>query len=447
MLKFDNVLCLCKGEIVYFGPPHLIRDHFSKIGFAPPNNTNPADHLMTILNEDDIKIKAFLKGEDLSKQQVNKLFDERLDQFSSSYAVTEYTKAPASKEDMAVIKENHNSICFLMTWWYVIKRFLIFFVRDPLNLVTALIQYTVLTIFFVILFADITDYTVNTLAYIQDVNGFNFNITLIMSFGTLTASLEGIVPLMPNFLRDYDKRLYSPTIFYLVSSLIKIPFYLFLSGIMLIILVIVVNVDLGDDYEKLPPIYGLLALAQIAAGGFGDLLAVGLQNKELANQMFPLTIVPLMLVSGALGKVKDMLINMQALSFISFLKYCFQGISLVYYDDALVKKLVETCKIIPPGCDDASCAESRPFSEACNPRGTLDFIEDEVWINVVGLVALAIGTRVIAIIILNLLTIDRDIVYTPVPPESTFEKPFPRRKGMKIEFVEKEIDGNGKDKL
>lgn len=100
MLKFDNVLCLCKGEIVYFGPPHMIRDHFTQLGFAPPDNTNPADHLMAILNDDDIKIKAFLRGEDLTKQQVNDLFDERLDKFSSSYSVKEYTKKPASPEDM-----------------------------------------------------------------------------------------------------------------------------------------------------------------------------------------------------------------------------------------------------------------------------------------------------------------------------------------------------------
>ena len=71
LMKFDKVICMCRGEIVYYGSPENINVHFSQLGFEAPRNTNPAEHLMTILNEDDIKIKAFNEGKLLSNSEVN----------------------------------------------------------------------------------------------------------------------------------------------------------------------------------------------------------------------------------------------------------------------------------------------------------------------------------------------------------------------------------------
>ena len=74
MMKFDHVLCICKGEIVYYGPPKHIPDHFSSIGYAPPMLTNPADHLMTILNDDDIRIRALKENRQISNKEVQEEF-------------------------------------------------------------------------------------------------------------------------------------------------------------------------------------------------------------------------------------------------------------------------------------------------------------------------------------------------------------------------------------
>lgn len=74
LLKFDRIMCLCKGEIIYDGPPKDIPAYFESIGFAPPAHTNPADHLMSILNDDSIMIKAHEEGRKISKEEVAVLF-------------------------------------------------------------------------------------------------------------------------------------------------------------------------------------------------------------------------------------------------------------------------------------------------------------------------------------------------------------------------------------
>lgn len=42
---FDSVILLTKGEVAYFGPSKDILDHFGKLGYECPNDTNPADYL------------------------------------------------------------------------------------------------------------------------------------------------------------------------------------------------------------------------------------------------------------------------------------------------------------------------------------------------------------------------------------------------------------------
>lgn len=56
MSRFDRIMCLCEGKIVYDGPPSGLIQYFTQVGLPAPPLTNPTDHLMSILNDDDIKI-------------------------------------------------------------------------------------------------------------------------------------------------------------------------------------------------------------------------------------------------------------------------------------------------------------------------------------------------------------------------------------------------------
>jgi ABC-type multidrug transport system ATPase subunit len=87
MSRFDRILCLCEGKIVYDGPPEEIPGYFSAIGYPAPPLTNPADHLMSILNDDDIKIKALNNGQKITKDEVRMEFLHRLETFVKQFEI------------------------------------------------------------------------------------------------------------------------------------------------------------------------------------------------------------------------------------------------------------------------------------------------------------------------------------------------------------------------
>ncbi len=84
MEQFDQVICLCRGEIIYYGPPTEISPYFAEIGFNPPPLTNPADHLMAIIHEDDIKIQGLKEGKEIPEEEVQAKFKQRIELFVST---------------------------------------------------------------------------------------------------------------------------------------------------------------------------------------------------------------------------------------------------------------------------------------------------------------------------------------------------------------------------
>ena len=76
---FDRVIVMCKGNIVYDGPPEYIEYHFNSIGFQAPILTNPADHLMAVLNEDNILAQAHQAGLDMTREELKESFSKRVE--------------------------------------------------------------------------------------------------------------------------------------------------------------------------------------------------------------------------------------------------------------------------------------------------------------------------------------------------------------------------------
>lgn len=98
-----------------------------------------------------------------------------------------------------------------------------YFFRNPQAFVTKIIQMVAFSIFSIILYTNNRTPEVDTIGAIQDVGGMVFNITGTMAFGGIFGSILGILPLIGPFLREHEKRLYSPTLFYIISTLYHIP--------------------------------------------------------------------------------------------------------------------------------------------------------------------------------------------------------------------------------
>ena len=89
---------MCQGEIIYCGKPEDIPIHFGTLGYPVPPNTNPSDHLMSILNIDDIRIQDLEKGEKHTEKEVLDKFYERLSIFVAAFHKSEEIRSEQLEE-------------------------------------------------------------------------------------------------------------------------------------------------------------------------------------------------------------------------------------------------------------------------------------------------------------------------------------------------------------
>jgi hypothetical protein len=296
-----------------------------------------------------------------------------------------------------------------------------YFFRNPQAFATKVVQLIAFAFFSILLYTDIRKPETDTVGAIQDLGGLSFTVTGTMAFGGVFGSILGIIPLLGPFLREHEKRLYSPTMFYIISTLYHLPSQLFLCAIYQVSFFWIIDIKQG--WESFYKYYITFFMTYIAASGFGDILSIGIRDVTLINQAFPLVAVPLFMVSGFLGTVKEMVFYLVGFSYLSFFKFSFQAGVLIEFDDDRVAEFLNECTIRPTGCFDSSCSISTPGNPACNPLSNYDFIEDEFWLNIMYLGIHAIGFRIIAAFIFCMFTSDVPIPYEEFPPKDSFKDP------------------------
>ena len=470
--RFDKIICLCEGFIIYNGKPVFVEDfhhlddenfssklnkkdydskfdivsYFSAIGFAPAEHTNPADHIMNIVNDDDIRIASLTEGREITEDEVQVEFSNRLETLVKYYKgnnekIDEIP--PMSEPEWKNLKEDNRNISVIRNWFILLSRSLSYFFRNPAVLPAKFVQIVMFAGFSMLLFHKIEDPENNTSQAIQDRIGLVFSVVGTLGFGGVFASLFGIIPQLGPFYRDLEKRLYGASPFYLIVSMFHQPFQLILNMCYLLMMWWVVEFD--RSWETFFKYYLILYVEYFAASGFGDILSVALRDIGLVNQAFPLFVVPMFVVSGFLGVIKDAVFYLYWFSFVSFFRFGFQAGIYIEFDEETERRYKEVCTIIKPNCVE-NCVVKSPNAPQCDPFRTLDFNEEGFWRNTIILAALGVGYRIIALLVINYVMMDRQMKNSPLPNREEFEVPTKEgAKGKKIVFVD--LDDDQKEKF
>ncbi|KAJ1550775.1 hypothetical protein HK096_005089, partial [Nowakowskiella sp. JEL0078] len=56
--SFDKIILMADGKMVYYGVPKLASDYFSSLGYPCPAQYNPADHIMDIVQDQEVRKKV-----------------------------------------------------------------------------------------------------------------------------------------------------------------------------------------------------------------------------------------------------------------------------------------------------------------------------------------------------------------------------------------------------
>ncbi len=251
LAKFDRLICMCRGEIIFDGTPDHIIPHFAKIGYPVPPLTNPADHLMEIINEDDIRISAMNKGEEISEETVKARFQERIELFVRSCKtitpdpVCELDKpGPFSEAASKAHITSHPAANFC----HVLHRCLKIYFRNPQSFRTKIVQTLGFAFFAIILQSNTTDPKENTQQSILDKGGMAFNVTSTMCFAGVFANLYTFIPALPTFRRESQNKLYGPLTFFFTHAFFEMPFVIFQTLLYQLCVFWVINIR-HDSFE------------------------------------------------------------------------------------------------------------------------------------------------------------------------------------------------------
>jgi ABC-type multidrug transport system ATPase subunit len=427
--QFNRVVCLCKGEIVYDGPPTRINQYFSEIGFAPPPLTNPADHLMAIIHEDDIRIKALKEGTTIEDNQIAGLFAERIELFVSTCKANNVEPFPVHDSPVPIAevkREKDLKTSVFGNFCLVLSRLLKIYFRNPQQFRTKLIQNTGFAVFALILLHKTVAYTHNTQQAILDRGGMAFQVAATMGFAGIFSNMYTFIPALPIFRRESQNKLYGPVTFYLSHGFFELPVHFLLSNVYLLMIFWAINMR-NDSFWVYVQYVITFTLVKLSAGGMGDALALIFKNIAIVNQTFPATVVPLFLLSGFAAKIKSIVIYMIIYSYLSFFRFGFQAILDIEFTNDVRASIIQNCRILKKNCNDKEnplCYNNFAALPAfvqrpppCNPRTYYDFYETEWYHELLILIAQSIFFRIICIIVVYKFVRESNIVNDDIPSE------------------------------
>ena len=289
---FDNAIFLSEGTLVYDGRVEDMGDYFDYIEKPCPNNYNPADHMLFLLQTtQDIK--------DLTQLVIQQ---------------------PDNYEKKEVIQDKKElEIKTKCTMKKQIKELMSREVKNLYRAKTAIIIRFIVTIFLNTLYALIfldrgrinkNDYN------LESHFGALANLSISAMFSAVQPILLTFPIERPVFLREYSSGFYSVFTYFLSKTFIE----LFLNFIFTFVMMIITYWAIGFNGN-----FFLLGLIFWLQSSVGASLALWLgsltSNVETAIQMTPLLLVPQILFSGVFLRVSLIPKWLRWVQYTCFLKY------------------------------------------------------------------------------------------------------------------------------
>lgn len=223
--KFDNILLLSDGFVVYDGAPKGLIKHFAEMGFKPDYNINFADYILDVISD------RGLCGEDVTSKMVESWKSKYNSKLGSP--IVEEKKFGYLDEFKCLIKKPQR---FSVAFFPVLERQFKVLFRSFDVLFCRIGQLLGLSIVHALYFAPLknnSESILNRLGLIQEV----LNLYFYGLINNITA-----FPIEKNtFYQEYEDNTYSPFTFMTCYLINELPFELVMSFIFTIFVVLIVG--------------------------------------------------------------------------------------------------------------------------------------------------------------------------------------------------------------
>jgi len=380
--NFDQLLLMAEGQTAYLGEASKAKAFFSSINYPCPQDFNPADHFVQVL--------AVIPGkEEESRERINSIC-QQFSQSESGIEIQSAVKAEevditekdqSKSEKVSPYKASWGEQFSALTW-----RSALAIIKDPMIVQVRIIQAFVIAIILGIIYLGQD----NDQAGIQNSNGALFVLITNISFGNIFGVCNVFCNELPVFLREHFNGMYRTDTYFLTKQLVELPLYIIEPLITLTILYWMVGLNPGAENFLIACAIVLLVVQVVLSLGY--LLSCITPNVDIALAVAPVLIIPFMLFGGFYLNTGSVPVWLSWLQYLSWFLYGFEALLINQWS----------------GVDSISCPDVNS-TLPCLTTGeqvldTLAFEKTNFVRDIVMLIVLAVGFRILAFIALHMKT-------------------------------------------
>ncbi|XP_020900669.1 protein white isoform X3 [Exaiptasia diaphana] len=370
---FSSVMYMAEGRVAFLGSSIKALPYFDSLGYSCPPNFNPADYFVQLLaivpgQEDDCHERAKKICDAFEEQTAKEDHDEstRKNSFSENEVITHQPyKASWCTQFRAVLWRS---------WISTQRDKLMFRIRVIQSVVTALIAGLIYL------------QTPIDTSGVQNLSGAIFFLVTSVSFSSLQGVIFVFPAELPVFLRDHKNGMYRTDVYFLSKTFAEVPIFI-LSPL---VLTAIAYWMIGLRPEFLPFVYAfcILTLLTNVALSYGYIISGLAPTVEGASSLGAPLMLPLMLFGGFFLKDSTVPDYFLWIKYISWFRYGFELMIVNQWDGY---GTISNC---------TAGAEA-----LCIPDGqaAIEFLgldKDNFMIDIYALLALFVGFRIIAFLLL-----------------------------------------------
>ncbi|KAL7639014.1 UNVERIFIED_CONTAM: hypothetical protein RMT77_010548 [Armadillidium vulgare] len=344
--EFDYVYALAEGHCVYRGTVPGLLPFISSISLECPSHYNPADFMIEVASgvygnfvgkmveavNRTLPLEGARSIHNEVEREVNSnsnecetysLIENQEDIISS---LREDNDAPSGVQNLSHQEQinAHKPVPFIIQFHTLLIRTLISITRDPILTLIRLVFHLVSGLFIGLMYYKIGNEAseilnnVGLLIICIVFNMFSAGITTLITF-----PLEAKV-----LVREHLNNWYSLKAYYLAKTLVDLPFQIAFSTMFITIVYFLTDQPL--EFERFLTISAITVINALISQSIALAVGAGM-DVRLAVSVAPFTMIPSLMFSGFMIISSDIPFYFKWLTYLSYLRYCFEGSLRITY--------------------------------------------------------------------------------------------------------------------